>query len=74
MKICFLFGLYLIVSVASDVILKPIKQGRNTAGIIFLPGAEIAPEQYLPLFRQVQLTSSNSLWISIASFIGTIFQ
>lgn len=64
-----LFRLAFLVSVSSDLILKPIKQGSNTAAIIFIPGAGLPPDRYVPLLEQVQKTSPNTLWIAIPSFL-----
>lgn len=61
--------LYL-VSASTDIILKPIKQGAHTAALLFIHGAELPPDRYVPLLEQIQKTSSNSLWIAIPSFLG----
>ena len=66
------FKLFLLVLSSSDVIIQPIKQGTNNVAIIFLPGFGIPPERYVPLFEQVQLTSSDSLWIAIPAFLNDI--
>ncbi len=44
--------------IVSDIILEPIKQGTNNVALIFILGAELLPGGYIPLVKQVQLTSS----------------
>jgi hypothetical protein len=72
LKFLLIFELFYLISSSSDIILEPIKQGTNNAALIFIPGAELPPERYVPLLKQAQLTSSNSLWIAIPSFPGNI--
>ena len=66
------FEIFYLISASSDIILKPIKQETITAALIFIHGAELPPERYVPLLQQIQATSSNSLWIAIPSFLGDI--
>lgn len=69
LKLFFVFKLFYLISASSDIILKPIKEGTNTAALIFIHGAELPPERYVPLMIQIQTTSSNRLWIAIPSFL-----
>ena len=68
LKLVLIFELFYLISSSSDIILEPIKQGGNNAALIFIPGAELPPERYVPLLKQTQLTSTDSLWIAIPSF------
>ena len=72
LKLFFVFKVFYLISASSDIILKPIKQGTDTAAFIFIQGAELPPERYVPLLKQIQITSSNCLWIAIPSFLGDI--
>lgn len=51
-----------------DVVLKPIKTGKEEVGMIFIQGAQIQPEQYIPLGNAIQNASQYSLWIGIPDF------
>ena len=68
-RIFLLFQIVFLSSVSSDLILKPIKQGSNTAALIFIPGVHLPPDRYVPLLEQLQNTSTNTLWIAIPSFL-----
>ncbi|CAF0967580.1 unnamed protein product [Adineta steineri] len=68
LKLFFIFKLFYLISCSSDIILEPIKSGAIPVSFIFLPGAELPPERYVPLLKKVQLVSSYSLWIAIPSF------
>ena len=68
LKLLLIFEFVYLISASSDIILKPIKQGGNTAAIIFIHGNELPPERYVPLLKQVQETSLNSLWIAVPAF------
>jgi hypothetical protein len=68
LRLLLIFELFYSISSSSDIIIKPTKQGANTAALIFIPGAELPPERYVPLLEQVQTTSTDSLWIAIPSF------
>jgi hypothetical protein len=72
LKLLVIFNLFYLISCSSDIILEPIKKGASTVALIFLPGAELPPDRYVPLLKQVQLTSSNSLWVGIPSFLGNL--
>ncbi|CAF4377976.1 unnamed protein product, partial [Rotaria sordida] len=68
LKLLFIFELFYLISSSSDIIIEPIKLGDNNIAFIFIPGAELRPDRYVPLLKQVQLISTNSLWIAIPSF------
>jgi len=72
LKLFLILKFFYLISASSDIILKPIKQGVNTAAIIFIHGNELPPERYVPLLEQVQTTSIDSLWIAIPTFPGNI--
>jgi hypothetical protein len=72
LKLFLIFHLFYLISSSSDIILEPIKQGTNNVALIFIPGAELPPERYAPLLKQVQLTSTNSLWIAIPAFFDNL--
>jgi predicted esterase len=72
LKFVLIFELFYLISSSSDIILEPIKQGANNAALIFIPGAELPPERYVPLLKQTQLTSTDSLWVAIPSFPDNI--
>ena len=61
-----------LVSSAPDLILEPIKHGQNNVALIFIPGAELPPDRYAPLLKQVQTTSPDTLWVGIPSFPGNL--
>ena len=73
----FVHALLLAVFAASvqggDVILKPIKQTNKQVALVFIQGAQIAPEQYVPLFKAVQeAASSYSVWVGIPQFLADL--
>ncbi len=51
-----------------DVLLKPIKQGKQDVGIMMIQGALITPTQYVPLMKALQQASEYTLWIGIPEF------
>ena len=51
-----------------DIILKPTIHGKFEVCLVFIQGAEITPEQYIPLAQNIQNTSNYSLWIGIPDF------
>lgn len=56
-----------------DVILKPVKQTSKHVALVFIQGAQITPEQYVPLFKAVQeATTSYSVWVGIPQFFADI--
>ena len=69
LKLCLVFSIFYLISTSSDIILKPIKQGRYNVALIFIPDVELPPERYILLTEQIQTVSLNSLWIAIPSFV-----
>jgi hypothetical protein len=67
--LCYYF--YRITS-ATDIILPPIKHTSNNVALIFIPGAELPPDRYVPLLENVQTASSQTLWIGIPSFLANL--
>ena len=53
---------------AADVVLKPPNTTRPHIAMVFIEGAEIAPEQYIPLAQAIQNSSHYSLWAGIPKF------
>lgn len=51
-----------------DVIVKPTKTGADEIALIFIQGAQITPDQYLPLVLAIQKASQYSLWVGIPDF------
>ena len=55
-------------AVADDVVLKPLNATGPEVAMVFIEGADIAPEQYVPLARAIQNSSNYSLWVGIPKF------
>ncbi|UJR31384.1 hypothetical protein I4U23_018878 [Adineta vaga] len=72
LKLILIFNLFHLIICSSDIILQPIKEESIPIVFIFIPGAELPPERYVPLLKQVQITSNYSLWIAIPSFPDNI--
>ena len=51
-----------------DVILKPEKKGNLDIALIYIQGAEIKPEAYVPLAKAIQLATLFPVWIGIPQF------
>lgn len=51
-----------------DVIVKPIKTGKQAVAVVLFTGPGIKPSQYSPLATTLQNMSSYSLWIGIPEF------
>ncbi|XP_023342042.1 uncharacterized protein LOC111711823 isoform X2 [Eurytemora carolleeae] len=64
LNIYVVFTLGLISQAASDCSIEPpIKDGEDGIGLIFVPGATISGEAYLPILRKIQENYPGSLWI-----------
>lgn len=72
LRLFLLFELIYLVLSSSDIILQPVKQGTNNVALIFIHGFGLPPERYIPLFKQVQLTSGDALWIAMPAFANDI--
>ena len=57
---------------STDVLLEPVKRGEYNVALIFLPGAELPPDRYIPLLKELQQGSAQTLWIAIPAFIGDL--
>ena len=55
-----------------DIILHPKSSATVEACVIMIQGADIKPEQYIPLMKEIQATSAGDvkLWVGIPEFIG----
>lgn len=59
----------LVKSDRGDLILTPLPNKKgDTQSIVFMPGAETRPEQYLSLAQKLQAASPAPLWIGIAKY------
>lgn len=72
LKVWIVFYLMYCVSSSTDILLEPIKRGQYNVALVFLPGAELPPERYVPLAKQVQTESTQTLWVGIPAFIGDL--
>ena len=56
--------------IGDDVVLKPIagKSGMKEVGLVFIQGAQIEPQQYLPLVQEAQKASPFAVWVGIPDF------
>ena len=52
----------------NDVVLQPIKQAGEHVGLVLIQGAEILPNQYIPLAKEIQNASNYTMWIGIPKF------
>ena len=57
---------------AVNTVLKPLKSQGQEAALLFVEGAEIAGDLYVPLLQQVQNMSGLSLWVGIPEFLGDL--
>ncbi|GIL62576.1 hypothetical protein Vafri_16759 [Volvox africanus] len=56
-------------ALAHDIILPPSNtNGGPEAAMIFIQGAQIPTDRYLPLLREVQNKSSLSLWVGVPQY------
>ena len=56
------------VHASSQQLLKPIKSGTKQVGVVFIQGAQIPPEAYIPLAKRIQSESSLSIYVVIPAF------
>lgn len=62
-----------VVSIPSlDVVLKPVSSEGPEVSLLLIQGADIKPEQYIPLAKEIQLLASKTfkLWVGIPQFPG----
>lgn len=55
-------------SAAGDVILTPVKSGRQEVALLLVQAPEVKPTQYIPLAQSLQQASNYSLWIGIPEY------
>ncbi len=58
--------------VCDDIVLKPVKTGQPEVAIVYIQGAQIKPEQYIPTATAIQNSSAYTLWIGIPDFLWDI--
>lgn len=63
-----LLGMLVVHVLCDDVIIKPVKTGTDTIALIYIQGAQITPDQYIPLVSAIQEASQYSLWVGIPDF------
>lgn len=52
-----------------DIVMKPLKSNSTAEiGVVVIQGAQITPDKYTPLIKQLQNTSKYSLWVGIPEF------
>lgn len=53
-----------------DLVLKPLKSNATAeqVGVVVIQGAQITPDKYLPLIKQLQNISKYSLWVGVPEF------
>mgnify|MGYP001435962154 CR=1 FL=1 len=56
------------VHASSQQLLKPIKSGTKQVGVVFIQGAQIPPEAYIPLAKRIQSESILSIYVVIPAF------
>ena len=56
--------------IGDDVVLKPIagKSGMKEVGLVLIQGAQIEPQQYLPLMQEAQNASPFAVWVGIPDY------
>ena len=64
----FVFLAVFSLTAADDIVLKPIKQGSIEVALIYVQGAQISADKYLPLAKEIQTASPYSLWVGIPNF------
>ena len=55
-----------------DVIMKPIKTGKESVAVVLITGPGVKPVQYNSLASTLQKVSSYSLWIGIPEFSSDV--
>ena len=52
----------------TKVVLAPPTISSNTVALLFIQGASLTPDQYVPLLTQLQKLSSSSIWVGVSDF------
>lgn len=69
MKTFLLFLISFSIFSYSKIILTPSRTTSPPVALLFLQGASLTPDQYIPILKKLQDTSANSLWIGISDFL-----
>ena len=56
------------INAADDVILTPVKHGRQEVALLLVQAPEVKTTQYIPLAQSLQYASNYSLWIGIPEY------
>ena len=59
-------------ALADDIILKPVKEGKQEVALVFIQGSQIKPDQYVPLVSKLQNVSEFSLWVGIPEYTADL--
>ena len=59
---------------AGDIIQKPVKQAKQEVALVFLQGAQISTDQYVPLVTAIQQVSEYSVWVGIPEFPANLVE
>lgn len=57
---------------SGDLVLKPTKQASEQIGLVLIQGAQIDPDKYLPLLKQVQNASKYEVWVGAPAFLANM--
>ena len=52
--------------------MKPAKQAPDQVGVVLIQGAQIGPDKYLPLIKQIQNASKFAVWVGAPAFVGNV--
>lgn len=57
---------------ARDIVLKPVSSAGVEVCVVMIQGADITPEQYIPLMKEIQSVSKDelSVWVGIPEFLS----
>jgi hypothetical protein len=70
-KLLLLTSAILSVAISAEVFLKPTSTSGQDICLIFIQGAQISPEQYVPVTKEIQsaLSPEFNVWVGIPEFI-----
>ncbi len=55
-----------------DVVLKPTKTGQKEIALVYIQGAQIEPERYVPIATAIQNLSPYTLWVGIPDYAWNV--
>lgn len=55
-------------STGTKIILPPPTSSSSATALLFIQGASLSPDQYVPILSTLQKASTSSLWIGISDF------